>query len=336
MGITALSDLLRQVATTNAVAPLTKRAIQATVGGALFLITSVFVAPFLTYSLVPPLGRGVLFGVIFVWTPGAIAIAWAMVPSDEDAARPIKPSRAMVLYVKHFGLNGKVSPRKVGAGYLYAAFCFALPLTVNFPLFAIQHLALKVEAWELTAVVLQSWTKLPLLGVFVSVQYVSQPCPPFLDRTPHATTEPNVPVCTSSPPLSSSPRIGPLSDLGVVEYYDKGGVASAPIFWVILAALVVNAIVPAVLLTKRQARVRRAFAVVEASLDLIYSTFFTLTMLLSGCLSAALPITVRVHKRHCLLFPASAHQPTHPQPPQSAVEGNIAVEPDRPRLFCVP
>ena len=60
------------------------------------------------------------------------------------------------------------------------------------------------------------------------------------------------------------------------------GSPSAPIFWVIFVALIINASYPAVLLVQRNARWnRRAVAVVDAVLDLIYSAVFMVSMLRS-------------------------------------------------------
>jgi len=67
-----------------------------------------------------------------------------------------------------------------------------------------------VQVLQFFAVVLQSWTKLPLMGAFVSV----------------------------------NPRLGPTADLGVIEYTGDMGAPSAPFFWIIFAALVVNGTLP--------------------------------------------------------------------------------------------
>lgn len=56
------------------------------------------------------------------------------------------------------------------------------------------------------------------------------------------------------------------------------------------AALVINALYPAVLLFQRNARLnRRAVAVVDVALDLVYSAVFFFAMLLNGMFAAALP-----------------------------------------------
>lgn len=222
----ALRDLLRQVATTYATAPCRKRAIQAAVAVLMWLMTAVVVGPLAANPSATGPATVLLLSILFVWTPGLIAYAWATAPSAAAADRPIVRSRVALLYDKYFGLNG-------------------------------EYFGLKVQASQLLSVVLQAWTRLPLLGAFVSVH----------------------------------PRLGPFADLGFVEYYDEGGSPSAPIFWTIFAALVVNALYPAVLLVQRDAFwSRRAVAVVDAALDLVYSAVFFFAMLTNGVFAAALPI----------------------------------------------
>ena len=222
----ALRDLLRQVATTYAAAPFLKRAIQVVVAALLWLITVVMVVPFLENPNATGEARVGLSGVILVWTPGVLAYAWATVPSAAAIGRPIERSRVALLYDKYFGLNGK-------------------------------YFGLKVRGTQLLSITLQAWTKLPLLGAFVSVH----------------------------------PRLGPFAHLGAVEYYDEGGSPSAPIFWVVFAALVVNALYPAVLLAQRDAFWSRgAVAFVDAGLDLVYSAVFFFAMLTNGMFAAAFPI----------------------------------------------
>ena len=152
---------------------------------------------------------------------------------------------------------------------------------------SMQHFAFKTQAYQLMTVVLQAWTKLPLLGAFVSVQYVISPA--HLPTSAHhgipLTHQPGYP----NPPHLSSPRLGPFTDIGYVEYYDQGGSPSAPIFWILAVALIINALFPAALLVSTNARSRRAIAVVDATLDMIYSAAFFLTMLLSAVFAAALP-----------------------------------------------
>ena len=222
----ALRDLLRQVATTYATAPCRKRAIQAAVAVLMWLMTAVVVGSFAANPNAAGSAAALLLGILFVWTPGLIAYAWATAPSAAAADRPIVRSRVALLYDKYFGLNG-------------------------------EYFGLKVQASQLLSVVLQAWTRLPLLGAFVSVH----------------------------------PRLGPFADIGYVEYYDEGGSPSAPIFWTIFAALVVNALYPAVLLVQRDAFwSRRAVAVAAAALDLVYSAVFFFAMLTNGVFAAALPI----------------------------------------------
>ena len=75
---------------------------------------------------------------------------------------------------------------------------------------------MKVQGSQLCAVALQAYTRLPLLGAFVSVH----------------------------------PRVGPVEDIGVVEYTVDMGSSSEPYWWVIFIAIVVNVFYPAVLLAQ--------------------------------------------------------------------------------------
>jgi len=227
VALLALRDLIRQIATTYAAAPRLKRTIIVMVVVMVWLVQGLVVGPMLAHPRAKGTVLLTLLSLIFVWPPLMIAYAWTTAPSADEARLPIKHSRIALLYHKFFGLNGK-------------------------------YFALKVQVSQMMSVVLQAWTKLPLLGAFVSVH----------------------------------PRLGPVSDIGYVEYYDKGGSPSAPIFWTILAALIVNAIYPMVLLVQRDAFWnRRAVAVVDGMLDLIFGQVFFFTMLLNGMFSAALPTT---------------------------------------------
>ena len=95
-----------------------------------------------------------------------------------------------------------------------------------------------MQASQLFTVCLQASTKLPFLGAFVSVH----------------------------------PRVGPMHDIGFIEYYDSGGRSSAPQYWIFFSVVVVNAIYPALLLVQRDAFMSRSLvANVDAALDITYS-----------------------------------------------------------------
>ena len=139
ISMVALRDLFRQVTTTFAAAPRRKLAIMALVAVALWLLTALVVMPILANPLVTGHATATLLGVAVLWTPGVVAYAWATCPGADHAERPIERSRTDLLIDKHFGLSG-------------------------------QYFELKVQGLQLLSVILQSYSKLPLLGAFVSVR----------------------------------------------------------------------------------------------------------------------------------------------------------------------
>ena len=155
------------------------------------------------------------------------------------------------------------------------------------PSLSLQFFALKVQVSQMMSVVLQAWTKLPLHGAFVSVHPRVGPISGEggLQNEPRAAT----PCARAPPTVPSTPARRPrYIDIGYVEYYDEGGSPSYPIFWTMLAALIVNAIYPMVLLVQRDAFWnRRAVAAVDAMLDLVFGQVFFFTMLLNGMFRSA-------------------------------------------------
>ena len=81
VAVLALRDLQRQIATTYAATPCMKRAMQAVVGVAMWLLTAVVIVPTLFHPDVTGFATVVLLAILFVWTPGVIAYTWATAPS---------------------------------------------------------------------------------------------------------------------------------------------------------------------------------------------------------------------------------------------------------------
>ena len=99
---------MRQVATTEAAASCRKRIIKSVIAGGLWLVTASVLGPFLGSPAVNGTATALILGLIFVWTPGAIAYAWITAPGPDEAKLPIKHSRMALLYDKYLGINGTV------------------------------------------------------------------------------------------------------------------------------------------------------------------------------------------------------------------------------------
>lgn len=148
----ALRDLMRQVATTYAATPCLKRTIQTVVAILVWLVNAIVVGSFLQNEKFFATALVFVLGLIFVWTPGMIAYAWATTPSADKAKLPIERSRTALYYDKFFGLNGTVGE---GAGFIRTCsvrFTFNIPCRLRrrrfllFPLRRLQHTTLGLTA----------------------------------------------------------------------------------------------------------------------------------------------------------------------------------------------